>query len=115
MFVKIKHKDANRCIVKLTVNSINGLSLPQNKNTWQGKVVQHNSKSRLQNAKDKDNRGYYHCLKSNYQWFDKPFDMKERNSVILNNLSSWSKIYTTRISAGFYLQLLIFFPVAGLK
>ena len=83
---KIKFQDANRCIVKLTTRSIHGLSLPQNKNTWKGKVVRHNSKSNLKEENDKDNRGkYHHCLESDYQWFDKPFGMsKERNNVTLN-------------------------------
>lgn len=87
--VKVKIKDANRCIVKLTVQAIKNRSLPQDKPSWEGKVIQHNDEASLKKAQEKSNGVDYHCLKPEYYWFKQPFNMpRDRNNVKLRKCPS---------------------------
>ena len=85
IWAKIKHQDAGRCTACITVSSIKGLSLPQDKPYWKGKVIYYKDKQSLDKAQDKDkNNSNYHCLFSGYKWFSKPFALpKDRRQVII--------------------------------
>ena len=84
LHAEVKNKEADRCWARLTVKCIKKFSLPQDKSEWKGKVKRYDNESDLNEAKDKDQQGHYHCLESKFKWFDKPFEMiRERNDVSL--------------------------------
>ena len=70
---EIIYQDAGRCRVKLEVNEIKHLPVPQDKEEWEGKIILHNSDDSLKNfTEDQEN---HHCLGSEFEqkWFDRPF------------------------------------------
>ncbi len=85
---KIKNKDAGRCKAKITVSSIENLSLPQDKSSWKGKVICHENERELEDAQGRDRNGNHHCLSSQYKWFDVPFALpNDRREVSIETTS----------------------------
>ncbi len=70
---EIIYQDAIRCMVRLTVPSVESLSLPQNKPDWIGKIICHENEEEMEKARKQGKNDNYHCLSSQYKWFDAPF------------------------------------------
>ena len=93
---QIKHKDADRCEVRLTVSSIQNLSLPQERSDWKGKVLCHENDEKLAEAQNRDKKGNHHCLSSQWKWFEKPFALpQDRREVEIETNPDGKVIYFT--------------------
>ena len=69
---KIQYQDAGRSRVQITVNEIEKLSVPREKNRWEGKIKLYENSSDMEKAQANDQNNH-HCLKDEFYWFDEPF------------------------------------------
>ncbi len=95
---KVMNKDAGRCVVSLTASCIENLSLPQDKPFWQGKVICHENEDELENAQDQDKNDNYHCLSSQYKWFDTPLALPNDRREVSIETNSDGKVITFTVS-----------------
>lgn len=79
---KVKHQDTTRCRVKLEVDDIQKLSLPQDKMDWKGKLFRYENVKDLEESVGNEKGGNHYCLSSAWSWFSEPFKLPEdRNEV----------------------------------
>ena len=72
---EIIYQDADRCRVKLEVNEIKHLPVPQDKEEWEGKIILHNNDESCKKFTEDQKNHHCVCLQSEFEqkWFDKPF------------------------------------------
>ena len=85
--VEIQHKDAGRCLMKITTPSIDNISLPpvSQGGTWEGKVLEHETKEELKNAISKSDTNH-HILKGELKWFNEiPFTVQFDRGISIHS------------------------------
>ena len=93
---KIIYQDAGRCRVKLTVNEVKHLSIPQDKDEWEGKIILYDG---IQES-TQDQKNHY-CQRTEFKWFDEPFkaiDPGRKIEVSKQGENIWSIEFTVRQS-----------------
>jgi len=84
---KVKYRDANRCRVRINVDDIRQLSLPQDKMNWKGKLFRHERVATLEERVENEKGDNHHCLSSEWRWFSAPFKLPEnRNEVTVKSI-----------------------------
>ena len=95
---KIINQDADRCMVRLTISSIQNLSLPQDKSHWKGKVFCYENAEKLKEVQEKDKNRNHHCLLSQWRWFEKPFALPNDRREVEIETNSDGKVITFTVS-----------------
>ena len=96
---EIQYQDTGRSEVKIIVNEIKELSVPQDKYIWQGEIKLHKNKSDMEKARAKDKgEKDYHCLENEFEshWFDEPLNKPIRKVRIKRDRSRWIIRFTVQ-------------------
>ena len=101
---KIINQDADRCMVRLTISSIQNLSLPQDKSHWKGKVFCYENAEKLKEVQEKDKNRNHHCLLSQWRWFEKPFALPNDRREVEIETNSDGKVITFTVSKSIKLK-----------
>ena len=82
---QIKSQDAGRCELKLVVDSIDNISLPET-DSWKGKIKKFADEDALSKAKENQKNKDHFCLSSEFCWFDTSFTVQEGRAITLKKL-----------------------------
>ena len=95
---KIINKDADRCTARITVSSIENLSLPQDRPHWKGKVFCYENDGECKEAEAKDRGDNHHCLSAQWKWFENPFALPRDRREVEIETGPVGKVITFTVS-----------------
>ena len=89
---EIQYQDKGRSEVKITVNEIRELFVPQDKYIWQGEIKRYKNKSDMEKARAEDKgEKSHHCLENEFDshWFAEPLNKPIRKVRIKKDVGRW--------------------------